>query len=66
MFLTYTELVELTEKKRSSSQAKTLDKLGILYRVRPDGSIAVAKAHVEQILGVMESSIIHREPELRM
>jgi hypothetical protein len=68
MFLTYTELVELTQKKRASSQAKVLSSMGILYRPRSDGSLAVSKTHVEQTLGVVALSGAQktREPELRL
>jgi hypothetical protein len=66
MFLTYTELVELTDKRRHVSQAKALGEMGILYRLRSDGTVAVAKAHVEQIMGVVRSSAAKREPELHL
>lgn len=68
MFLTYTELVELTQKRRASTQAKVLSSMGILYRKRVDGSLAVSKTHVEQTLGVVASSGAQktREPELRL
>jgi Domain of unknown function (DUF4224) len=41
------ELVELTEKTRPSAQARVLDFMGIFYRPRPDGSLAVLRIHVE-------------------
>lgn len=68
MFLSYTELVELTFKRRASSQAKVLTAMGIQYRFRTDGSLAVSKTHVEQTLGVVALSGAQktREPELRL
>lgn len=66
MLLSYTELVELTERKRPKSQAKQLKAMHILYVVRPDGSLAVSKAHVEDRLGVVRSSATPKEPELRL
>lgn len=41
------ELVELTKKERPSAQARVLDFMGIRYRPRPDGSLAVLRIHVE-------------------
>jgi hypothetical protein len=41
------ELVELTRKTRPSAQARVLDFMGIDYKPRPDGSLAVLRIHVE-------------------
>jgi hypothetical protein len=67
MFLTYAELFQLTDRKRPSSQAAILDRMGIQYVHRKDGSLAVSAAAVERILGVVRSSAPAqpREPELR-
>lgn len=51
MFLTKTELAELTGKSRSDAQIRVLRFMGIEHRMRPDGSVAVLKNHVEQALG---------------
>ena len=40
------ELIELTGKQRRSAQAKVLTALAIPFRVRPDGSLLVLRAHV--------------------
>ena len=45
------ELVKLTKRKKHSAQAKVLRFMGIEYKPRPDGSLAVSRAHVEKILG---------------
>lgn len=50
MFLTDEEIKELTRRVHHSVQATTLCLMGIEYRARPDGSIAVLRAHVESIL----------------
>lgn len=39
--LSVEELVELTGKKRHSSQASALTMMKVPYRVRPDGSVVV-------------------------
>lgn len=55
MFLDAAEVVELTGKQRHDAQVRALRFMGIEHRVRPDGSVAVSKAHVEQTLGVAYS-----------
>lgn len=54
MFLTESELIELTLKRRRSSQSQVLKFMGIEHRVRPDGSIAVLREHVNRSLGGLE------------
>jgi hypothetical protein len=51
MFLTATEVRELTARIHSSSQLKVLRSMGIEHRSRPDASIAVLRKHVEEVLG---------------
>jgi hypothetical protein len=53
MFLTTEELKELTQRSRYGAQAVVLNALGITYKVRPDGTLAVLRAHVEQQFGVV-------------
>lgn len=55
VFFSDEEIVELTGKKRYSSQRKALNVMGISHVVRPDGSIAVMRAHVEKIFGAQLS-----------
>lgn len=50
MFLDTDEVRELTDKSRYTSQVKVLRAMGIEHRTRPDGSIAVLRSHVEQIM----------------
>lgn len=52
MFLTPDEVRELTGRQRRDSQAAALRHMGIEHKVRPDGSIAVLRAHVERQFGV--------------
>jgi hypothetical protein len=51
MLLTAEELHELTLKRRGTSQAEVLRALGIAYRIRPDGSLAVLRVVAEIALG---------------
>ncbi|MGO4379654.1 DUF4224 domain-containing protein [Pseudoduganella sp. RAF19] len=52
MFLDSDEVRELTDRIQRAAQAKVLRSMGIEHRARPDGSLAVLRAHVEQVLGV--------------
>lgn len=51
LLLTPEELVALTGKHRSDAQVKVLRAMGIEHRPRPDGTLAVSRAHVEHLLG---------------
>lgn len=46
-----TEIRELTGRSRRDAQARALRGMGIEHKVRPDGTIAVSRAHVERVLG---------------
>lgn len=50
MFLTSEEVIDLTGKKRPSAQVRALRGMGIEHRVRADGKVIVARAHIEKIL----------------
>jgi len=51
MILTEEEIIEITERKQYTQQAKILRFLGITFMPRPDGSLVVLKMHVEKLLG---------------
>lgn len=53
--LSYSELVELTHFKISKKQVEALRFMGIEHRVRPDGSVAVLRSHVDRVMGGVES-----------
>lgn len=50
-FLTPSELAQLTGRTRSDAQKRALRYMGIEHRTRPDGSLAVLRAHVNQVFG---------------
>lgn len=60
--LTQDEVQSLTGRHRKDAQVKALRFMGIEHRVRPDGSVAVLKAHIDQVLGgsITRSSKPHR------
>lgn len=51
LMLTPEELVELTHKQKSSAQIRALRAMGIDHKVRPDGSVAVLRSHVDKEMG---------------
>lgn len=51
MFLTRTELMDLTGKARPTAQARALQQMGVEHLRRPDGSIAVLRCHIDKLLG---------------
>jgi hypothetical protein len=65
LMLTSEELRELTGKVRSDAQRRALDQMGIRYGVRPNHSLVVLRAHVEQLYGATAHAAAPvREPEL--
>lgn len=51
LFLTTDELRDLTGRTRRDAQASALRYMGIEHKIRPDGSVAVLRAHVEKLMG---------------
>lgn len=51
MFLTEEELKALTKRSQSDAQARVLRGFGIIFKVRPDNSLAVLRSHVEKEMG---------------
>lgn len=54
MILNKSELIELTGRRVKSAQIKALRFMGIEHKIRPDGSVVVLRAHVQQVLGLKE------------
>jgi len=52
MMLTESDLRNLTGRRKKSCQIKALRFMGIEHKIRPDGSVAVLKAHIDQSFGV--------------
>lgn len=60
------EIIELTGKKQRDPQIRELKAMGLRFLVRSNGELVIAKAHVEEMLGVVRSSPAKKEPELRL
>lgn len=56
MFLTDQELTELTGKRQNAARIRVLNSMRVQHKIRPDGSIAVLRAHVERIFGEKKSN----------
>ena len=63
LFLNQQELYELTERHRHDAQARVLRHMGIQYKERPDGSLAVLKAHVCKLMGDFDLVRTHKRKE---
>jgi hypothetical protein len=48
-FLSYEEIQALTQRKVRSAQVRVLKAMGIEHRVRPDGSVAILRAHITKV-----------------
>ena len=48
-FLTQEEVQILTERKVRPAQVRVLKAMGIEHRVRPDGSVAILRAHINKV-----------------
>lgn len=51
MFLDDSELQSMTKRKQRTAQAKMLRSMGIAFKKRADGTLAVLRAHVEKEFG---------------
>jgi hypothetical protein len=51
MFLDDDALTELTGKRRNSARVRVLNTMGVHHKIRPDGSVAVLRAHVDRLFG---------------
>ena len=48
-FLSDEEIRALTNRKVRPSQVRALKAMGIEHRVRPDGSVAILRAHIDRV-----------------
>lgn len=62
MILTKPAIRELTGRTRSDAQRRDLDRMGIRYLVRTDGSLVVTESEVARVMG----TVVEREPELNL
>ncbi len=56
----------MTGRTQRAAQARELTHMGVIHKLRADGSVLVLRAHVEQLLGYrkeQKSSEPHFEPD---
>lgn len=63
LFLTRDELIALTGRTRNDAQIRVLRFMGIEHKVRPNGTVAVLRGHVEKSLGGTDIDIHQKEYE---
>ena len=64
IFLTPSEIQQLTMKTRREQQAEALMYMGIVFKERPDGSLAILKAHIHQVFGVTVEQLLEEQKEI--
>ena len=55
------EISDLTGRQRSDAQARVLRAMGIDFRTRPDGSLAVLRTVVEKAMGGSVTSTARKD-----
>lgn len=63
MFLDADEVRELTCRVQHSAQVRALRGMGVEHRVRPDGTVAVMRAHAEKVFGAVQANARQRPPK---
>lgn len=55
LLLSPKDICDLTGRRRRNAQVRALRSMGIEHRVRPDGSVAILKAHIDKIFGGLDN-----------
>jgi len=63
MFLSTDEISSMTGRVQRAAQVKVLRFMGIEHRVRPDGTLAVLRAHVEKVFGAAPAAAQKTTPK---
>jgi len=63
MLLTEQQVAELTGRTRRSAQVRVLRYMAIEHKIRPDGSVAVLRAHVDKLLGGQIFDVVKKPSE---
>ena len=57
LFLDADEISNMTSRVQRAAQVRVLRGMGIEHRIRPDGSVAILRAHVERVFGACPASM---------
>jgi hypothetical protein len=60
MFLDQEEIKSLTNSTRRDAQTKALRAMGIEHKVRPDGSVAILRDHINKVFDGNPDSVKKR------
>ena len=63
MFLSNHDIIALTNRQRPAAQVRALRVMGIEHRIRPDGTVAILRSHVEHLLGYSADAKVLKEYE---
>ncbi len=63
-FLEPSEIHSMTNKVRRPAQTRVLNNMGIEHKVRPDGSIAILRAHINNVFGGNPSELSSNKPKV--
>jgi hypothetical protein len=63
LFLSPSEVTELTGKVRRPAQLKALRTMGIEHKVRPDGKVIIARSHIEKVFDGNNNAKVERRIE---
>lgn len=66
MFLSTSDLEQLTGYQKKSAQARWLEQVGLPFLKGGDGKLKVLRSAVEQRLGATLVAVRKREPQLRL
>ena len=64
MFLNPEEIIDLTHKRNRTAQVKALRRMGIEHKVRPNGTVAISRSHIEKVFGGNASSAMILKKEI--
>lgn len=59
-FLTPQEIVDLTNRVLPSAQARVLNAMGIEHKVRPDGTVAILRKHIDKVFDGLPDDITNK------
>lgn len=54
MFLSDSDIENLTHRKRHDAQMMALNRMGVVFKQRADGSLAVLESHINKIFDGIE------------
>jgi hypothetical protein len=63
LFLDADEISNMTSRVQRAAQVRVLRGMGIEHRIRPDGTVAILRAHVERVFGAGPTNMRKNAPK---